>query len=797
MRALLVGRELEFAALSSGLDAALAARPQVMLCQGEPGIGKTRLAEELADLAGQRGAAVAWGSGIDTVGAPPFWPWTQVLRTIADWCDLATLASEHGLSIDLARLAPDIFTVRSGRQGGRLPEDRFRQFDAVCRLLRLVTVHRPLVVILDDAHWADQPSVLLTRHLARTMRNERLLVLLTFRSTENVHLAHVAELAREPVARHIELCGLTVSAVAEQLAAITGAEVYDTDAEQVHSLTGGNPLFVAEVGRILPARRIGGAIAAVSPTVRQAIAARLNRLTGSCLDLLRAASILGRDFSVAATAAMTGRSPLDCLGPLDEARAAGLVEAREVPGEYRFVHALVRDAIEYGLTSDERVRLHRNAADMLESSSAAPQGLQLFELARHWAVAAVAGERTRASACIERAAEEAMRGLAYEEGVRLFRFALAVAPGQLEPATECRLTLRLAVALYLSGQHAACLDARLAAAALAHEMGRADLLAEAALAAEAVGPTATEEPTQRLCREALAALPDDAVALRARVTARFAEACVYAAWSKDDTQDYETAEVASAQALALADQRGDPAALGAALRARRMARSAPEGLDERERLAERMLALGRESADALTQLWGRLWRVDAAFERGDLARVAREVGALAACVEGVRGPQARFELLKCQAVLAQARAHYDDALRLAGEAFAESGLIEELRNQVALSGCFTRSACTSATTPAARWRPPASPTPPCSTNRARPRASSSRSRTPTCWPPSVGSTKPAPSTSPSERPPPGRRPRTPSCPLSRTASTSPSRSAPTPTSTRCARVWPLTEDTTS
>ena len=175
----------------------------------------------------------------------------------------------------------------------------------------------------------------------------------------------------------------------------------------------------------------------------------------------------------------------------------------------------------------------------------------------------------------------------------------------------------------------------------------------------------------------MAVLPDDRVPLRARVTARFAEASVYVGWTKDDPQDYETAEVASAQALALAQQCGDPVALGAALRARRMACSAPEGLDERERLAERMLALGHDSGDPLTRLQAHLWRIDAAFERGDLAHVTRDVEALASCVEKVGGPHARYELLRCQAVLAQSLGRYDDALRLAGKAFAERSLTED------------------------------------------------------------------------------------------------------------------------
>ena len=270
----------------------------------------------------------------------------------------------------------------------------------------------------------------------------------------------------------------------------------------------------------------------------------------------------------------------------------------------------------------------------------------------------------------------------YEESARLYRIALSIGHGHLDPEAECLLTLGLARALHLCGDDPGGLESRVTAAALARDAGRPDLLAQAALAAHAVGPTATEEPTRRLCRDALAALPADAVALRAQVSARYAEACVYTAWSIDDAVDfYEDAAAASVDALALAEQCGDRAALRAALRAHRMACSAPEGLDERERLAERMLALGRESADPQAQLWARLWRIDAAFEHGDLPCVTRELEALTSCVEQVRGPHARFELLRCQAVLAQSQGRFGDAMDLAARAFAEISVTGEFGYQ--------------------------------------------------------------------------------------------------------------------
>ncbi len=672
MRTELVGREAELAALAECLDAVLGGHPRVALCSGEPGIGKTRVAEELAELARTRDVTPVWGLAVDSAGAPPYWPWRQVLRAVGKLTDLTAIADEHRSRVDLARLAPDVFgECEQPADPTGSTEDRFRQFDAVGRLLRQVTDRHPLLIVFDDAHWADHPSLLLLQHLSRAVSDERLLVLVNCRDTERQHGGLVTALLREPVTRRIHLRGLTAPAVARQLAGVVGHDVADGHVEQVHALTGGNPFFVGEMGRVLVDRRAGASPPLVTASVREAIAARLERLSPGCVPLLQAASIVGREFSTTDLAAIVGLPVLRCLGILDETVAAGFVETGPTPGEHRFVHALVRDAIEADLGSPERVRLHRMAAEAIESIYGHRLGPRVFDLARHWAVASVEGERVRATGWIKRAAKEAMRGLAYEEGARLFRQALSVGTGELDEVYRCRLLLSLGAALHLSADTSGRQEACLEAAAVARGLRRADLLAAAALVLEAIGPTETEFAVRQLCEEALASLGPEPTALRARVTARFAEASIYCAWSKEEgPDDYAIPRTASEQALALAERCDDPAALVAALRARRLACSGPDGLNERVRLADRMLAIGRETANPGTQMWAHLWHIDAAFERGDLSRVSRELELLAWCVQELRGPLARFELLRCQAVLAQAQGRFGDALRLAAETFA-------------------------------------------------------------------------------------------------------------------------------
>jgi predicted ATPase len=189
----------------------------------------------------------------------------------------------------------------------------------------------------------------------------------------------------------------------------------------------------------------------VPPSVRQTIEERLERLPPKSVGLLRAASIVGREFSIEVVARMVGEPVLGCLGQLDEAAAAGLVEPTATPGEHRFAHVLLRDAIEAGLGTAERVQLHRSAAEAVEVLYAGRLEPHLSDLARHWASAAVLGNRGRATCSIRRAADEAVRRLAYEEGVRLYRLALDVGAGELDDLDRCQLLLALGAAQSLSG----------------------------------------------------------------------------------------------------------------------------------------------------------------------------------------------------------------------------------------------------------------------------------------------------------------------------------------------------------
>ncbi len=344
-----------------------------------------------------------------------------------------------------------------------------------------------------------------------------------------------------------------------------------------------------------------------------------------------------------------------------------LVVPAEPAGVHRFVHALVRDAVQEDLASVARARWHRVVAETIERYYTSDLTFHLSDLARHRVVAAPSAPDgvDQAVRWCERAADDALVRLAWEEAARLYGVALDVG-GQLGWEDRCRLLLGRARARFRSAELAEALDDSLEAARLARSAGRGDLVGEAALVLQAVGDPGLLAPVRDLCEEALA-VPDLAPTLRARLLAQVALACFYL--------DPDRIDETGAAALAAAEASQDPDVIVAALRTRQLARSGPDGVADRLALADRMTELGRRCRRPDVTMWGHLWRIDAQVQRGDLAAVARELGGLGSCVPRVGGTAAAWHLLRAQALLAQAEARFDDALDLGRQARAQMALL--------------------------------------------------------------------------------------------------------------------------
>ncbi len=592
-----VGREAELSELLSGVEAALGGGGGLFLLIGEPGIGKTRLAEEVVRRASARGARALVGRCWEAGGAPAYWPWVQSLRAYLSDRRAEELRRDLGSgAAELAQLVPELREVLPD-----LPEPdaldperaRFRLFDATASFLRRAAAARPIVLVLDDLHAADEPTLLLLRYVTQGLDGSRLLIIAAARDVDptlrDPLASTLAELARERATRRIDLRGLAEAEVGEYITQAAGFVPHPATVAAIHAQTEGNALFVAEVTRLLIAE---GALEGGSPEavgiprgVSEVIGRRVGRLSEECRHLLTLASVLGREFGLDALEGLSGVPAERSLEVLDEAVAARLLTAPPGPqGRLRFAHALIRETLYEGLTRPSRVRLHRRAGQVLESVYERDPEPHLAELAHHYFEAAPGGDAERPFLYARRAADRALELLAYEEAARFYGLAIQAFELRqpVDRPTRCELLLARGEALAKAGNTPAAQEAFVAVADVARAASLPEYVARAALGYGGRFPFARAGGDRRLVpllEEALEALSDDDSVLRVRLLARLGGAL-------RDQPSLEPRSSLSRQAVEIARRLGDPETLGYALISEYMATWGPD--------AERLLAIAEE-----------------------------------------------------------------------------------------------------------------------------------------------------------------------------------------------------------
>src|SRR5579859_4217548 len=307
----MIGRSGELDVFQTAFDHMLAGRRGLVLISGEPGIGKTRCAEALADLGEDQGALVLWGRCREEAGAPPYWPWVQILRSYVDSSSLDEVRLNMGTAAqDIAALVPELLdSSHHTRQTHSATADsssaRFRTFDAIRQFFCQAAQQVPITLVLDDLHWADAPSLSLLEFLSEELLRVRLLIVGTYRdadaSRKTPLLSTLGALSRDSDCRRVRLSGLSRSAIGEVAQQLCDVRLSESAIEAIYQQTDGNPLFAIELIKVLMDENAGAAISTVPARIpagiRETIGRRLSRLSDRCNDLLCVAAVHGRHFA--------------------------------------------------------------------------------------------------------------------------------------------------------------------------------------------------------------------------------------------------------------------------------------------------------------------------------------------------------------------------------------------------------------------------------------------------------------------------------------------------------------------
>ncbi|RBM18283.1 hypothetical protein DEH69_13320 [Streptomyces sp. PT12] len=412
-----VGRGRELAELSRGLGLAGRHEPQAFVIGGEAGVGKTRLLDEFLAGARAAGAVTAVGGCVE-LGADglPFAPFAAALRALYRHFGAELTEAAAGREGELAGLLPEL--AGAGRPAGDVP-DRARLFELTARILERLAAERPVVVAVEDLHWADRSTRELLGYLVRSVRGARLLLLATYRS-DDIHRRHplrpfLAELDRLRAVGRIELARFSHGEVSAQLAGILGAPPKPGHALSVFERSEGNPFFVEE----LATGRPGGAL---SQTLRDLLLVRVEALSEDVQEVLRVAAEAGASVEYALLRAVVGLPEPELLTALRAAVGAHLLAPTDDGDGYRFRHALVREAVADDLLPGERARLARRLAEALERGRGlVPDDELATRLASHWYHA---GDRAKALPAVLDAAAQAYQRYAYAEQLRLLERAM-------------------------------------------------------------------------------------------------------------------------------------------------------------------------------------------------------------------------------------------------------------------------------------------------------------------------------------------------------------------------------------
>jgi DNA-binding CsgD family transcriptional regulator/tetratricopeptide (TPR) repeat protein len=646
-----VGRDGELARLRALMPRAEGEGRRVALLAGEPGSGKSRLVREFAASAAGDGALVLYGAA-DAVVRTAYGPFVAALDRLTRAIDAEELRDALGRGGELTRLLPDL-AVRVGELPAPLEADpdteRLRLHTAVAELLAGVGRGRPLLLVLEDVHWADAPTLLLLRHLSQGAGDARLLLLATFRDTgadvPPELAATLAELRRSEEVERLRLGGLSQAEIEEFARRTSGCDSgagLGELAGTIQALTAGNAFLVCELWRSLietgAVEVSSGAIRVTGPldrlaspeSVREVTGQRLSRLAPGTIELLELAATVGAEFELDVIRTATGLAEPELLTALEEAVASGMIEELPSPRlSCRFTHELVRRALYDGLSRARRAELHLRVGEALEAAGG-DSGRALADLAHHFAEGVAFGGAERAVEHNLRAARAAAAALAFDEAAGGLRTAIDV--GVDDPAVRAEIFLELGTVCHRAGKAPEALEAFDSAAALARQLGSAELLARAAIGyADACWrPGIGIQDSIELLEEGIGALGEGDDELRVGLLTGLARAL-------DFQGERERGAIVRGNAVVLARRRGDRPGLARVLIGSYWSRGTSP-LEEILAMLTEARDLAEELRDEELRTEAMAWRVPTFVALGDLDSARAEVVALEEMAERTAQP---------------------------------------------------------------------------------------------------------------------------------------------------------------
>jgi len=630
-----VGRTRELADFERRLAAAVAGNGALVLVEGEAGAGKTALAYSLVRRARRTGMRAAWGACLEGEGAPAYRPWVQILRELG--------------GLDSLLLDPV-----GGEEGSR-----FHVFDDVVALLRAAAAEgRGLLLVLDDLHWADVPSMRLPQAVAAAVADSQLLVVGLYRGSEAFPYAELAgvlrAVQRERATAHVVLGGLAPPEVAELATRALGRHPGDTLVRILQERAEGSPLFVLELVRLADAA--GRFEPGLPDSVREVIGRRLDRLPPAARGLLRQAAVLGREFTAGMLRALIDEAPDRVFDLLDPAITAELVGADG--HTLRFAHVLTRDVLYAELPTAERQRLHARAADALRVTDT--EG-SVEALAHHLRQAAPIGGSDEALRVTREAATRARNQLAYEHAAFQYREALRLLPlVRAGDSLRAEILLDSAWCEFRSGAVEDAWRSCRAAADVGRATGDAGVVADAATVLRGITNSPITAQIHAMCGEALVMLRGTDPVREAKVSAQLAITADPFAADRDPSL--------SQRALQNAEATGDPDARFLAMQARYTDLVDGRQVLERLSIGERAIRLAQQTSRDEYAAWGHSWRLDAFWELGRRVQLGSELATFTRVVEQLREPLWAWRLTMMQATLALFEGRFERATTLADRA---------------------------------------------------------------------------------------------------------------------------------